>query len=374
MTSDRLELLLRKAAIDAGARVVVQRMTAVEADAMSAAYTLDCTGRAGVMARARDLRSMKSNMATVALVGLWRVANSAIADPSHTWIESYGSGWAWSVPASQDHRYFSVMVDPRTSELAQDQGAMHVYIEELQKTQVFAGLTETSTLVDGPAGWDASMYCAREYSVDNVLLVGDAGSFIDPLASIGVKKALASGWLAAIAAHTALVRPSMREVAFDFFAAREREVFTSFEQLTVEQFADAAASHGHPFWINRTDGASALPRMDERQVQEAFARMKAAGYLRWRRSPALRIEERPAVSGAEIVLERRVVSDDDPAGVRFLYDVDVLALIELAPTATQVPHLFEIYNRSHAPVSLQDFLTALSTLVARQWLTLTTDH
>ena len=198
--------------------------------------------------------------------------------------------------------------------------------------------------------------------------MGDAGSFIDPVASIGVKKALASGWLAAIATHTALVRPSLQQVAFEFFAAREREVFTSFERLTIEHFADAGTSHEHPFWSTRAQSRSAPPGMDQALVQSAFDRMKAAESLRLRRSPRVRIEERPAVSGAEIVLERRLVSDDDPAGVRFLYDVDVLALIELAPAAAQVPQLFEIYNRSRAPVSMQDFLTALSTLVAREWL------
>ena len=253
-------------------------------------------------------------------------------------------------------------------ELAVQRVELEVQNEELQKTQVFAGLSGTGTLVDGPAGWDASMYCAREYCVDKVLLVGDAGSFIDPVASIGVKKALASGWLAAIATHTALVRPSLQQVAFEFFAAREREVFTSFERLTIEHFADAGASHEHPFWSTRSQSRSAPPGMDQALVQSAFDRMKAAESLRLRRSPRVRIEERPAVSGAEIVLERRLVSDDDPAGVRFLYDVDVLALIELAPAAAQVPQLFEIYDRSRAPVSMQDFLTALSTLVAREWL------
>jgi hypothetical protein len=35
-----------------------------------------------------------------------------------------------------------------------------------------------------------------------------------------------------------------------------------------------------------------------------------------------------------------------------------------------VPDLFEAYSRQHAPVALPDFLTALSTLVANEWLVL----
>lgn len=74
-----------------------------------------------------------------------------------------------------------------------------------------------------------------------MLLVGDAGSFVDPLSSAGVKKALASGWLAAVAVHTALVRPAMRDAAFRFFAAREREMYASLRAMTERHLGDAAA-------------------------------------------------------------------------------------------------------------------------------------
>ena len=45
---------------------------------------------------------------------------------------------------------------------------------------------------------DASLYFSGAYAGPQFLLVGDAGSFIDPLSSFGVKKALASAWLAAV--------------------------------------------------------------------------------------------------------------------------------------------------------------------------------
>ncbi len=49
------------------------------------------------------------------------------------------------------------------------------------------------------------------------------------------KKALASGWLAAVATHTALIRPAMRQIALDFFSAREAEnLFNiSFDDIAV---------------------------------------------------------------------------------------------------------------------------------------------
>ena len=39
---------------------------------------------------------------TVALVGRWRHAGGwPLADPSHTLLESYEDGWAWSVPLDE---------------------------------------------------------------------------------------------------------------------------------------------------------------------------------------------------------------------------------------------------------------------------------
>jgi hypothetical protein len=54
--------------------------------------------------------------------------------------------------------------------------------------------------------------------------------------------------------------------------------------------------------------------------------------------------------------------------VRYLRDVDVLALLELAPAARQVPELFDAYVRRLGRTALPDFLFALATTVARGWL------
>ena len=133
-----------------------------------------------------------------------------VPDATHTLIESYADGWAWSVPDTGGRRFVAVMVDPRTSALHRGDDSREVYLAEIRKTPRFRTLLANATLVAGPSGWDASMYWSERYVDDSALLVGDAGSFIDPLSSAGVKKALASGWLAAVAVHTSLVQPSMQ--------------------------------------------------------------------------------------------------------------------------------------------------------------------
>jgi hypothetical protein len=258
------------------------------------------------------------------------------------------------------------MVDPQRSDLARGASPRAIYLGEIAKTAAFRDLIAAAAFEDGPWGWDASTYKADRYAGDSWLLVGDAGSFIDPLSSAGVKKALASGWLAAVVTHTCLIRPAMRQPALDFFSAREREVEAAHAEASRRFLVAAAQSHPHPFWNERSDEA-APDVEDAPRVREAFDHLRRAPSLNAHRNPAIRIEPRPAISGVEIVMEQRIVEPDLPGGVRYVRDVDVLALLALAPLHSQVPDLFEAYGHS-SRVALPDFLYALATAVARRWL------
>jgi hypothetical protein len=362
VTTDRLANVMLESARTAGVRVQYQPATVADITAAPEAIVLDCTGRAGVVARARGWRVYEPALKTIALVGVWRHDAWRVVDASHTLIESYPDGWMWSVPVAPDTRYIAAMVDPRSSNL-EGAAARETYFAEVRKAPRFCSLTSGARFEAGPWGWDASMYASTHYADDAVLLVGDAGSFIDPLSSAGVKKALASGWLAAVAAHTALRDPTMRQVAFNFYAAREQEIYASFRSLTERFLADAAAAHTHPFWTDREFPTAAPPD----DVAPAFARLRSAPVLSVR-AGSLRVEDKPAISGCEIVLERRVVDAGHPEGVRYLHDVDVLALVELAPSHTDVGELFDAYTRRQGPVALPEFLRALATALARGWL------
>jgi flavin-dependent dehydrogenase len=364
ITGAALVRVLLESAREAGADLDYRRASADDPAIARASIVLDCTGRAGVIARARGWRTYESTLKTVALVGIWRQAGAwAVPDDTHTLVESYADGWLWSVPTVSGARYIAAMVDPRLSNLAGD-GAREIYLREVAKAPRFAALTAGATCEAGPWGWDASMYSATQYADDRVLLVGDAGSFIDPLSSAGVKKAIASGWLAAVAAHTSLVRPAMRQVASEFFAAREQETYQAFRAMTQRYLGDAAGAHAHPFWTDREIDA---PARDDEDLERAFARLRTEPVLSVRLGSVV-FEDRPAVAGCEIVLERRVVHASLPDGVRYLHDVDIVTLLERAPRHRDVGELFTDYTSLCGPVELPDFLRALATALARGWL------
>ncbi|MEO6222437.1 MAG: tryptophan 7-halogenase, partial [Vicinamibacterales bacterium] len=199
---DRFDSVLRDQAAKAGAQIipgtvrdVASGAAALEVDGQSqrveAKIILDCSGRAGVIAR-KGLRQPEASHRTVALVGVWR-GNSPWPQEQrgHTLVAAHADGWAWSVPTAEDARYFTVMVDPERSRLTRGAPSVDVYLAELGKVAPFVPWLDNADLVDGPWGADASLYSTSHCSGPGFLLVGDAASFIDPLSSFGVKKALA---------------------------------------------------------------------------------------------------------------------------------------------------------------------------------------
>ncbi len=107
----RLSSVMLERAVEAG--VQIERRLAVAADHP---FVIDCTGRAGVIARQKNLREYDDGLRTVALVGEWRREGDwPVPDDTHTLIESYDDGWMWSVPAAGGVRHIAAMVDPQRS-------------------------------------------------------------------------------------------------------------------------------------------------------------------------------------------------------------------------------------------------------------------
>ena len=350
---------------------------------IEAQFVLDCSGRASVIAR-RGFRVHDVGRTTLALTAVWmRRDGWGLGDETHTLVETYSDGWAWSVPVTPSRRYVTVMVDPRVTDLDRGGAITACYEAELAKTAALRRVLAPATRVTAPWGCDASLYHAPTCGGPGMLLVGDAASFIDPLSSYGVKKALASAWLAAVVVHTSLTNSALATVALDLFNRREREIHAAAVRQSAQFFADAATRHHHPFWTGRAtmdqmdetgDAGDTAPEIDidalrhDPAVMAAFDTLRRGSGIRLRRGDHLRVEARPALTMRDVVMEDRLVLPDWPPtgrGVRFLRDIDLVQLVELAPDHRQVPDLYDAYNRQCPPVSLPDFLGALSVLLAK---------
>jgi flavin-dependent dehydrogenase len=318
---------------------------------------LDCSGRAGVIGR--SVRVKEKNSRTVALCGIWRNEQGwNLPDASHTLVEAYPDGWAWSVPISPFVRYAAFMVDPPSKSLNV------AYLAELAKTRAFRKIFSRGNLETGPWGADASLYSSKRYYGPGFLLAGDAGSFIDPLSSFGVKKAMVSAWVAAVVVNTCIRRPAMREIALKFFDDREREVYTGYLQKSAALFREAGGRYGHSFWTLRSEFSETPEAKDNRGVADALNQLKRKSSIRLRRAESVRMERRPAIEGREIVLRDALTMPGLPAPLDYFENVDLPRLVDLAEHQTQVPDLFESYNRACRPVALPNFLAALAMLLA----------
>ena len=297
-----------------------------------------------------------------------------LADDSLTFVAAYEDGWAWSVAGAPSERHVTAMIDPQRTGILRGAAARQVYLEELAKIQPFGPLLAGATLVRGPWGADASVYSAERYSGRGFLLIGDAGSFIDPLSSFGVKKALASAWLGAIAAHTILTRPAMADEALRFFDRREHAVYDSARRHAADFARRAASATDHPFWLARAsaeggadpeDGVDTTALSRDPGVMRAFDDLRRRASVRFRTGAGARFEPRAAVRGREIVMEDHLVLPAWPDGLRYIRGVDVVSLVRLAPAHTDVGELVEVFVRAHGPLALPDVLGTLATVVAK---------
>jgi flavin-dependent dehydrogenase len=338
-----------------------------------ASFVLDCSGRAGVLAR-RGLRVADAALRTIALSGVWHSPDRwPLAAEGHTLVASYEDGWAWSVPTEPAERHFTVMVDPERTGLTRGASSREIYLAEVAKVQPFAPILSGSTLVEGPWGADASTYHAQRYAGAGYLLVGDAASSIDPLSSFGVKKALASGWLAAVAVHTALSRPEMAGDALTFFDRRERALHASARRQAARFASDVAARTAHPFWLSRAEpsgdpdadaGPDPAELARDPAVVAAFEDLRRRPVIRLRVSDVARIAPRPSVRGHEIVMADHLFLPAWPEGVRYLRGVDLVSLLRLAPDHREVGSLYRAVTEAGQSAILPDFLGALSVLIA----------
>ncbi len=368
-----------------------------------ARLVLDCSGRAGVLGS--RFRVQAESATTIAIAGVWTGLSQAIpGEDGFTFVESYPDGWVWSIPFDPEHHYLTVMVDPDVTPLGHASGLRSTYERQLAKPRITSRFVPDGKLIGDLAVWGATPYRSRRFFGKGFLLVGDAAAFIDPLSSYGVKRALASGWLASIAAHTAMKDPAREELALRFFESRERETVESFHHQARDFYRIGAEAYGEEFWLRRVNGVPSAGRragpslgsapFDDRttdgmeasgagapdvarfqadpRVLAAFEELRSAEAVDLRPHPILDWTHGPAIEGDEVVIEPRLATPSFPKGLRYLRSVDVVHLIGLLealrasePTSKWgIPELFQAYEQRAPGAPLPDFLGAVSVLLA----------
>ncbi|MEM7417032.1 MAG: tryptophan 7-halogenase [Gemmatimonadota bacterium] len=358
---------------------------------LTARCVVDATGRQGVLTRTHLGRSTDADTTTLAIIRRYEAEDGWADQDGRTWIESHANGWVWSLPLSRTVRCVTVMLDQRTVDI--DGDLAQLFSEQLARAPHIEEQLVSARPTGSPWACPASLYHSDRYATDGLVAAGDAGAFIDPLSSYGVKKALSSGWLAGITAHTLLSDPEMSEQALAFFDARERTVYARYRAASAPFFRAAAEAYGTRYWMERAEAADRAgrtvadrvpdggtanhfdpdrlePEIGEAAIRAAFEALKARDRLDSVPGATCREVTQPAIEGYRIVRQQQLASDMAPEGLRFVRDVDLIQLRDVVAASGTVPESWDAYNRAAPAVSLPDFLTALSTAFAAGFLDL----
>lgn len=268
------------------------------------------------------------------------------------------------------------MIDGLTSRLTREASLTDTYRRYLAFTgNINRQLAGASLLRVGAC--DATVYGAVAHAGRRFLLVGDAGSTINPLSSFGVKKALTSAWLAAVSAHTMLTHDDRSEIVASFYSGWERSVWQDNLRRARDFAKEALAHHASRFWSEQAAlpvEDAALP-LDERELLKREDVMRAHELIRGSDKivfsivPETTFVSSPIVRGREIVIEPAIALGPEPRDVvRYVRGIDLVHLATLAPACADIPMLFERYQQQHSEVNLADFIAVLSLLVARRVL------
>jgi len=379
VSRDVFDRLLLRAAGGAGAQILNGVVTDVDASGArvtwrdadgastcTADYLLDCSGRAGIVAR-KGLRTCNEAYRTLAVAATWHVATWPDGEQTETVIDSAPDGWAWSVPISSTTRQCTIMIDPAQAART-GRSLQSVYERALARMDFLATRLAGARQVSPPFTCDASVYGCSRAADGRALLVGDAASFVEPLSSAGVKKAIMSAWRAAVVVNTCLLHPERKHAALDYHTVREREVADACSREASRFFDEGAGGFGRPFWVRRSECARPAQTSSDRDVASAFERLRASRDARVRVSPDVRIEATATIEGREVVLRDALVLPDGSAPLQFSSNVNLPELVRIVGRHPDVPSVLAAYQSHIGGVAPADLLRGLSLLLAHKAL------
>lgn len=223
------------AAFDPAGVTVTFRDRADSAREVRVAAVVDASGRVGLLARKFGLRVDEPRLANIAVFahysGVPRADGRRAGDIRV--IARPDLGWVWLIPISGELMSVGVVL-PRAAfdalpRMAPDELLDHA----IRDTPAVATLMRLAQR-EWPVRVEKDFsFGSRAYAGDRWLLVGDAGSFLDPVFSTGVAIALESGVEAGRALDRALASGDLSERAFKTFNRRQRQRYLSFRRFVL---------------------------------------------------------------------------------------------------------------------------------------------
>ncbi len=306
------EILLERAR-SSGATILEETSVSDPRALSDARFVIDAGGQKSHLAKLFGARRREA-IRTVAVTGYYRGAKTpASFAAENTLFEMRPDGWLWSVLLAEGRRNVTIGVDPERLKGTRPE---ELYSLTVRSSPLVATLVETAAL-EGPlvtndATWHVSDKFALEAENGLVyLLAGDAASFIDPLTSHGVYKAMHSGITAAAVINTLVKRAENHRLALDYY--------DNHQLRTYEKYADIALTfyRGSPFaesvfWAERTrpERPISAATIDKLSDFRTMLKQPNAAQLKITAQKNVRLERR-AIAEGYFILEKPMITVDE---------------------------------------------------------------
>lgn len=206
-----------------------------EPGAVRARALVDATGRHGLVARKYGLRKDEPRLANIAIFAHYRgVPRLPGERPDDIRLVARAdAGWFWLIPVSAELMSVGVVL-PKNLFQQLPEGTNEERLERaIAETPAVAELMREAHR-EWPVRVEKDFsYSASSYSGDRWILVGDSGSFLDPVFSTGVSIAMESGIEAAEALDRASRRNRFVAASFRGYSRRQRRRYETFRRFVV---------------------------------------------------------------------------------------------------------------------------------------------
>lgn len=214
---------------------------------LTASYVIDATGRHASFARTQGAQASSDDH----LTGLVAIFEGGDGAHTATLVEAVEDGWWYSARLPDDRTVVAFMTDADVVR----SGRLHepeAWLERLGETRSTRLRIVNAQLVHGPVACPAHSHLLQPVAGDGWIAAGEAAAGFDPLSSMGIGYAIASGIQSARVASSALggnaehARLYASDVAQHYRAyLAKRQAYYLIEKRWPES----------PFWARRQAGA-----------------------------------------------------------------------------------------------------------------------
>src|SRR5947207_3329431 len=222
---------------DDGVTLMVQGPGDESPQPVRARAIVDASGREGLLSRKFSLRVDEPRLANIAVFSHYsnvpRPSGRGARPGDIRLISRTDLAWFWMIPISEELMSVGVVM-PQTAVKGVSSPERAALLERLiADTPAVARLLAAATR-EWPVRVEKDYsFSSRAYAGDRWVLVGDAGSFLDPMFSTGVGIALESGLEGAQAVADGLRTGDLSTRRFARFARRQRQRYVSFRRFVL---------------------------------------------------------------------------------------------------------------------------------------------